>query len=189
MVNLDLRHLGEAKLRERLPPSTSSPKVTGIDPAHESTYRSPGCITPWAVCAPTAEAATLPGLYAVGECASVGVHGANRLGSNSLIEMIVFGKMAGDEAASFAKSVQISNGRIRKQAEAAEARALGMVNKTGGKEKQLRFWRTEMGKSMEDGGGIYRTGPNMQATCDKIDELRGRYKNLKVEDKSKRLEQ
>jgi fumarate reductase flavoprotein subunit len=81
--------------------------------------------------------------------------------------------------------VAISNSdAIRKQAEAAQARALGIVNKTNGTER-MAVLRNEMAKSMEDGCGIYRLGTTMQATCDKIDELRQRYKNLKLEDKSK----
>jgi fumarate reductase flavoprotein subunit len=130
-------------------------------------------------------ASPLPGLYSVGECSSVGIHGANRLGSNSLTEIIVFGKVAGDEAAKFAKSVTISNpGAIEKQATAAQARALGIVNKSGGSER-IAVVRSEMAKSMESGCGIYRLGTTMQETCNKIDELRQRYKNLKVDDKSK----
>ena len=79
----------------------------------------------------------------------------------------------------------ISNpGAIQKQAEAAQARALGIVSKSGGRER-MAVLRNEMAKSMESGCGIYRLGTTMQATCDKIDELRQRYKNLKLEDKSK----
>jgi fumarate reductase flavoprotein subunit len=80
--------------------------------------------------------------------------------------------------------VQNSNAAVlEKQAQAAENRALGLVTKTGGKEKHSVL-RREMGKSMESGCGIYRTAAEMQATCDKIGELRARYKNLNVEDKS-----
>jgi fumarate reductase flavoprotein subunit len=130
-------------------------------------------------------ASPLPGLYSVGECSSVGIHGANRLGSNSLTELIVFGKVAGVEAAKFAKSVAISNpAALEKQAEAAQARALGVVTQSGGKER-LAVLRTEMAQSMENGCGIYRLQADMQATCDKLRELRERYKNLKIDDHSK----
>jgi fumarate reductase flavoprotein subunit len=73
---------------------------------------------------------------------------------------------------------------IEQQAEAVQARALGIVNKSGGTER-VAVLRTEMAKSMESGCGIYRLGTTMQATCDKIDELRVRYKNLKLDDRSK----
>ena len=187
VVNLDLRHLGEAYLRERLPQIYElAEEFMGIDPAHTPIPVVPGVhYTMGGIVADGNTASPLPGLYSVGECSSVGIHGANRLGSNSLTELIVFGKVAGVEAVKFAKSATISNpGAIQKQAEAAQARALGLVNKSNGTER-MAVLRNEMAKSMEEGCGIYRLGTTMQATCDKIDELRRRYKNLKLEDKSK----
>jgi fumarate reductase flavoprotein subunit len=187
VVNLDLRHLGEAYLRERLPQIYElAEEFMGIDPAHEPIPVLPGVhYTMGGILADGKTASSLPGLYSVGECSSVGIHGANRLGSNSLTELIVFGKVAGIEAANFAKSVAISNpGAIEKQAEVVQARALGLVNKSGGTER-IAVLRNEMAKSMESGCGIYRLGTTMQQTCDKIAELRQRYKNLRVDDKSK----
>jgi len=187
VVHLDLRHLGEAYLRERLPQIYElAEEFMGVDPAHTPVPVVPAVhYTMGGILADGNTASSLPGLYSVGECSSVGIHGANRLGSNSLTELVVFGKVAGVEAAKFAKSVAISNpGAIQKQAEAAQARALGIVNNPGGTER-MAVLRNEMAKSMEDGCGIYRLGTTMQATCDKIDELRQRYKNLKLEDKSK----
>ena len=187
VVNLDLRHLGEAYLRERLPQIYElAEEFMGIDPAHECIPVLPGVhYTMGGILADGKTASGLPGLYSVGECSSVGIHGANRLGSNSLTELIVFGKVAGVEAANFAKSVQISNpGALEKQADAVQARALGIVNIPGGTEK-IAVIRDEMAKSMESGCGIYRLGAEMQDTCNKIDELRQRYKKLNVADKSK----
>jgi fumarate reductase flavoprotein subunit len=187
VVHLDLRHLGEAYLRERLPQIYElAEEFMGIDPAHELIPVLPGVhYTMGGIEADGKTASSLPGLYSVGECSSVGIHGANRLGSNSLTEIIVFGKVAGVEAANFAKSVSNSNpAAIEKQADAIQARALGIVNKPGGTEK-IAVLRNEMAKSMENGCGIYRLATTMQETCDKIDELRQRYKNLKVDDKSK----
>ena len=187
VVNLDLRHLGEAYLRERLPQIYElAEEFMGIDPAHECIPVLPGVhYTMGGILADGKTASGLPGLYSVGECSSVGIHGANRLGSNSLTELIVFGKVAGVEAANFAKSVQISNpGAIEKQADAVQARALGIVNKSGGTEK-IAILRNEMAKSMESGCGIYRLGTTMQETCNKMAELRQRYKKLNVADKSK----
>ncbi|MCK9202569.1 MAG: fumarate reductase (quinol) flavoprotein subunit [Burkholderiales bacterium] len=187
VVNLDLRHLGEAYLRERLPQIYElAEEFMGIDPAHECIPVLPGVhYTMGGILADGKTASGLPGLYSVGECSSVGIHGANRLGSNSLTELIVFGKVAGDEAAKFAKATSISNpGAIEKQADAIQARALGIVNKADGTER-IAVLRTEMAKSMESGCGIYRMGTTMQDTCNKIDELRQRYKKLRVDDKSK----
>ncbi len=187
VVNLDLRHLGAAKLHERLPLICElAEEFLGVDPAHTPIPVLPAVhYTMGGILADGNTASSLPGLYSVGECSSVGIHGANRLGSNSLTELIVFGKVAGVEAANFAKSVSISNpGAIQKQAEAAQARALGVVTGSGGKER-LAVLRTEMAKSMEDGCGIYRLQTDMQATCDKLRELRERYKHLKIDDHSK----
>ncbi len=187
VVHLDLRHLGERKLRERLPQIYElAEEFMGIDPAHTPIPVVPGVhYTMGGIQADGKTASTLPGLYSVGECSSIGIHGANRLGSNSLTELIVFGKVAGLEAAKFAKSVTISNpAAIEKQAEVVQTRALGLVHKPGGTER-IAVLRTEMAKSMESGCGIYRLGPDMQATCDKIDELRQRYQNLKLDDRSK----
>ncbi|MFY9328205.1 MAG: fumarate reductase (quinol) flavoprotein subunit [Georgfuchsia sp.] len=186
VVNLDLRHLGAAKLHERLPLICElAEEFLGIDPVLTPIPVLPAVhYTMGGILADGNTAAALPGLYSAGECSSVGIHGANRLGSNSLTEIIVFGNVAGVEAAKFAKSVAISNpAALQKQAEAARSRALGIVTQFGGKER-LAVLRTEMAKSMEDGCGIYRLQADMQATCDKLRELRERYKNLRIDDHS-----
>ena len=187
VVNLDLRHLGAAKLHERLPLICElAEEFLGVDPVHTPIPVLPAVhYTMGGILADGKTASSLPGLYSVGECSSVGIHGANRLGSNSLTELIVFGKVAGVEAAQFAKSVAIGDpAAIEKQAEAAQARVLGVVTQSGGKER-LAVLRTEMAQSMEDGCGIYRLQADMQATCDKLRELRERYKKLKIDDHSK----
>ncbi|MBI3053347.1 MAG: fumarate reductase (quinol) flavoprotein subunit [Betaproteobacteria bacterium] len=187
VVHLDMRHLGEKKLHERLPLICElAEEFLGIDPVHAPIPVLPAVhYTMGGILAYGNTASPLPGLYSVGECSSVGIHGANRLGSNSLTEIIVFGKVAGVEAAKFAKTVAISNpAALEKQAEAARQHALGVVTKSGGSER-LAVLRTEMAKSMESGCGIYRLGTTMQATCDKIGELRQRYKNLRIDDRSK----
>ncbi len=187
VVHLDMRHLGEKKLHERLPLICElAEEFLGIDPVHAPIPVLPAVhYTMGGILAYGNTASSLPGLYSVGECSSVGIHGANRLGSNSLTEIIVFGKVAGVEAAKFAKTGAISNpAALEKQAEVVQARALGIVNKSGGTER-VAVLRTEMAKSMESGCGIYRLGTTMQATCDKLDELRVRYKNLRLDDRSK----
>lgn len=187
VVNLDLRHLGAEKLHERLPLICElAEEFLGVDPVHTPIPVLPAVhYTMGGIVADGKTASSLPGLYSVGECSSVGIHGANRLGSNSLTELIVFGKVAGVEAAKFAKSVTISNpAALEKQAEAARERALRIVTQSGGTER-LAVLRTEMAQSMENGCGIYRLQADMQATCDKLRELRERYKNLKIDDHSK----
>ena len=124
-------------------------------------------------------------MYAVGECSSVGIHGANRLGSNSLAELCVFGKVAGDEAARFAKSAPPGNTAVLlDQAQAARRRVETLVDRSDGSER-LATLRREMAQTMEDGCGIYRLAESMQATCDKLGELRERFRNVDVEDKSR----
>jgi fumarate reductase flavoprotein subunit len=186
VVHLDLRHLGEARLRERLPLIYEMAETfMGIDPAKEmipvraGVHYTMGGIKVDGKCA-----ASLPGLYAIGECSSVGIHGANRLGSNSLTEIVVFGKLAGDEAANYAKSVTPGNSaNLLKQAQAIEQRVVALKTKTGGSER-ISVIRKEMAKSMEDGCGIFRKEESMQATCDKLAELRERFKNINLDDKS-----
>ncbi len=187
VVHLDLRHLGEKKLRERLPQIYELAEAfLGVDPAHAPIPVLPAVhYTMGGILADGTTASSLPGLYSVGECSSVGIHGANRLGSNSLTELIVFGKVAGVEAATYAKSVASSNpDTLDKQAEAARQRALSIVTGSGGTERTAVL-RTEMAKSMEDGCGIYRLGTDMLATCEKIDELKARHRNLRIDDSSR----
>jgi fumarate reductase flavoprotein subunit len=187
VVHLDLRHLGEKKLRERLPQIYElAEEFLGVDPARKPIPVLPAVhYTMGGIFAHGTTASTLPGLYSVGECSSIGLHGANRLGSNSLTELLVFGKVAGEEAARHARSIARGPARpLMQQAESIRQRALDIVTKTGGTER-IAVLRTEMAKSMEDGCGIYRLGTDMQATCDKLAELKQRYKHLKIDDHSK----
>jgi len=187
-VHLDLRHLGEKKLRERLPQIYElAVEYLGVDPAKQCIPVLPAVhYTMGGISADGATAAPgVAGLYSAGECSSVGIHGANRLGSNSLTELLVFGKMAGVEAAAFAKSTPHANtDRVSKLADEAQARAASIVTRMDGTER-LATIRKEMAKSMEDGCGIYRTAETMQATCDKLAELKQRYKKVRLDDKSK----
>ena len=187
VVHLDLRHLGEARLRERLPQIYElAEEFLGVDPAHTPIPVVPAVhYTMGGILADGRTAAPLAGLYSAGECSSVGIHGANRLGSNSLTELLVFGKVAGLEAARFARGCTSSSADLLlRQAEAAAQRALAPVAQPGGNER-IATLRTEMAQSMESGCGIYRTGPEMQATCDKLAELQQRYRNLHLDDHSR----
>jgi fumarate reductase flavoprotein subunit len=187
VVLLDLRHLGEKKLRERLPQIYElAVEYLGVDPAKEPIPVLPAVhYTMGGITADGATAAPLPGLYSVGECSSVGIHGANRLGSNSLTELLVFGKVAGIEAAAYAKSLPHANtDKILKLAEEARRQGSALVSRKDGTEK-IATLRKEMAKSMEDGCGIYRTAATMQSTCDKLAELKQRYQKVRIDDHSK----
>lgn len=186
VVHLDLRHLGEDYLKERLPFICELAKAyVNVDPAKEpipirptAHYTMGGLETD-----PQTET-KIKGLFAVGECSSVGLHGANRLGSNSLAEIVVFGRLAGETAAKRATEFQGWNyDAINEQAAAVEARLDALLAQKG-----TENWsdiRTEMCMSMESGCGIYRDEAGMQATIDKLAELRLRYKNIQITDKSK----
>jgi fumarate reductase flavoprotein subunit len=130
-------------------------------------------------------ASPLPGLYSAGECSSVGIHGANRLGSNSLTELLVFGKLAGLEAAAFAQEHSASNSaRLQQLAETSHHRATRLLRQEGGTER-LSTLRKAMAQSMENGCGIYRTGLEMRATCEQIADLKQRANRLHISDRSK----
>jgi len=184
-VYLDLRHLGEAKINERLPFIRELAKAyVGVDPVHEPIPVRPTVHYTMGGIATNAKTATsLAGLYAIGECASVGLHGANRLGSNSLTELAVFGQLAGQEAAKYAKNTQHQDiAPLKAQAEAVIKRMNDLLHSDGSEKSAVI--RQEMGDCMEAGVGIYRTQESMQKTIDKLAELKQRYKNVKVEDKS-----
>jgi fumarate reductase flavoprotein subunit len=187
VVHLDLRHLGERKLRERLPQIYElAVEYLGVDPAKAPIPVLPAVhYTMGGITADGRTAAPLPGLYSVGECSSVGIHGANRLGSNSLTELIVFGKVAGIQAVAYGKTVPHGKeSTLRKLAEDAERRTMSVALRTDGTERVATL-RREMARSMEDGCGIYRTAATMQSTCDKLAELKQRYKRVQVDDHSK----
>jgi fumarate reductase flavoprotein subunit len=187
VVHLDLRHLGEKKLRERLPQIYElAVEYLKVDPAKQPIPVLPAVhYTMGGITADGKTASPLPGLYSAGECSSVGIHGANRLGSNSLTELLVFGKLAGVEAAAYAKTVRHgSAASLGALAEESRGRATAIVSRNGGNER-IATLRREMAQSMEDGCGIYRTADTMQATCDKLAELKQRCRQLKLDDHSK----
>jgi fumarate reductase flavoprotein subunit len=187
VVHLDLRHLGEKKLRERLPQIYElAEEFLGVDPARAPIPVLPAVhYTMGGIIADGLTASTLPGLYSAGECSSVGIHGANRLGSNSLTELLVFGKVAGVQAAAFAKNAPEGRAAtLNHLAEQARDRAMAVVERRGGTER-LATLRREMAQTMEDGCGIYREAATMQATCDKLVELKERLVHVKLDDQSR----
>ncbi|KMW74151.1 fumarate reductase [Photorhabdus luminescens subsp. luminescens] len=183
VVYLDLRHLGEKKLLERLPFICELAKAyVGVDPVKEpipvrpTAHYTMGGIETDQKCE-----TRIKGLFAVGECSSVGLHGANRLGSNSLAELVVFGRLAGEEAVKHVQQIKPVNDRaLDAQARDVVAR-LNNLLKQEGAESWSKI-RDEMGISMEEGCGIYRTPELMLKTIDKIAELKDRFKRVKITD-------
>jgi fumarate reductase flavoprotein subunit len=185
VVHLDLRHLGEKKLLERLPFICElSRAYMGVDPVKEPIPVRPVVhYTMGGIETDGLSATRMPGLFAVGECASNGLHGANRLGSNSLCEIVVFGKVAGEQAALFAKQhSHIDSNILYRQGLEVVAKSVSLME-NGGTENPADI-RNEMGDAMESGVGIYRTAETMQNTIDKLKELKERYKRVRVADKS-----
>ena len=183
-VNLELMHLGRQKLAERLPFIMELSKTfLGIDAAEEPIPVCPSVhYTMGGIAADGTTATALPGLYACGECSSVGIHGANRLGSNSLAELVVFGRRAGEHAAAFAQAQGPGNrSRLGALAEDGAQRALGLLHRERGSER-LAAVREEMSQAMSDGIGIYRTQDGMQAACDRLDALTERLEHVRLDD-------
>jgi fumarate reductase flavoprotein subunit len=188
VVHLDLRQLGEKKINERLPfVRDLASSYVNADPVYKPIPVRPVIHYTMGGIKTDIKAATpLPGLFAAGECASSGLHGANRLGSNSLTELLVLGKQAGLSAVSYLKE-GVQNGpeaKVRDLAGAALDRAMTLLGKTDGSET-IATLRNEMTDAMEKGVGIYRIGEETQETCDKLAELRSRYADVRVSDTSK----
>ena len=153
----------------------------GIDPAKEPI---PVCPTAHysmgGIATDVTTATSLPGLFAVGECASSGLHGANRLGSNSLAELLVLGKVAGEQAADFAWAEPVRpSAAVRHAAQETADRYLAMMGRGTEKPAQIR---TELGRTMDDGVGIFRTAEGMAAAAAKIADLKERYADVQVVD-------
>jgi succinate dehydrogenase / fumarate reductase flavoprotein subunit len=125
---------------------------------------------------------TFPGLFAAGECACVSVHGANRLGTNSLLDLVVFGKHAGLKAAEYAKGADL--GKLSPDAEAGARSQIAALREGSGKENAYDI-ANEMKDVMFSDVGVYRTGSGMEEALDKLLELKERYKNVKVSDTGK----
>lgn len=188
VVHLDLRHLGEAYLQERLPfISSLAKKFVGVDPAKDPIPVKPTAHYTMGGIETNGRCETrLQGLFAVGECSSVGLHGANRLGSNSLSELSVFGQVAGEEAAqtAAAKTHSASEAQIIAWAEKAFAPKADLLNQNSGTESPAEI-RQALGETMEHGVGVYRNETVTQESLDTIVALKKRYQNVKVTDTGK----
>jgi fumarate reductase flavoprotein subunit len=185
-VLLDMRHLGEKKINERLPLVrelatyyVGHDPVTDLVPVRPVVHFMMGGIdtningeTP------------MPGLYALGETSCSGLHGANRLGSNSLTELLVAGKRSALRAAEYAGGAgrEDEQPAVTAQAEEIVTGVRELLLQQG--DESLAGVRRELRTSLEEGAGIYREEASTRATCDKIAELKQRYAGIEVHDKS-----
>src|SRR6266481_4223314 len=184
-VHLDLRHLGEELIDKRLPFVRELAKnYVGIDPVYEPIpvrpvvhYMMGGISTDINGRTP------LEGLYAAGECACVSMNGANRLGSNSLTELLVFGTRAGQSAARYAMERVAVKSKPVSQLVSDERRRLDTQFLRADGRERIADIREEMQKAMESGAGIYRDRAGMEATCKTLRELRGRFAKIGLQDR------
>ncbi|PWU03847.1 MAG: fumarate reductase (quinol) flavoprotein subunit [Terriglobia bacterium] len=186
VVHLDLRHLGEKKINAKLPfVRELCLKYENLDPVKElipvrpvvhymmgGVHTDPDGATP------------LKGLYAAGEAACVSINGANRLGSNSLTECLVFGARAGRAAAQFASVQRAPERHLLAQAVDEEARLQDrFLQKSGGRER-LSNIRDEMQQTMEQSAGIYRSRESLEQAAEKLSELQERFQDAGLDDRS-----
>jgi succinate dehydrogenase / fumarate reductase flavoprotein subunit len=127
-------------------------------------------------------ATPVEGIWAAGEAACVSLHGANRLGSNSTAECLVWGKITGDEAAKFALK-QKTMPPLPKETKLKDEEAR-VFNRFSSKGKESAYaLRKELQKTMDSQVGVFRTGPDLKTALDKIRELKQRLPGIKVEDR------
>jgi succinate dehydrogenase / fumarate reductase flavoprotein subunit len=191
-VLLDLTHLEPAVIDAKLPDITEFARTyLGVEP-----YTEPVPVFPTAHYAmggiPTnirAEVLSdndtvVPGLYAAGECACVSVHGANRLGTNSLLDINVFGKRAGRYAVEYAlKAKQVP---LPEDAAKDVIEMLAKVRRAHGKEKIAEL-RKELQETMDKNAQVFRTEESLNEALAKIAQLRQRYENISIQDQGKRF--
>ncbi len=192
-LHLDATHLGSDVLLAKLPDITSFCNTyLGIDPAE-----TPIPVLPTAHYAmggiPTdvygrvvrdGQDTVVPGLYAAGECACVSVHGANRLGTNSLLDLVVFGRRAGQHIGDYVKQADAP----QLGAEAAEPAREWMARLTEGTSEHHGGHITdEMQTVMMEKVGIYRNAADMQAAVEAVQQLRQRYRAVRVQDTGKQF--
>jgi succinate dehydrogenase / fumarate reductase flavoprotein subunit len=124
---------------------------------------------------------TLPGLYAAGECACVSVHGANRLGTNSLVDLVVFGKHAGIKAAEYANGIDLPS--LPEDVTGFTIEQIERLRSGSGKEKPAQIGQ-EMRSVMMDHVGVFRTEEGLATAVEKVKELRQRFKEVRTQDSS-----
>ena len=186
-VHLDVRHLGKKTIEKKIPfVRELCLKYENIDPVSEMIPVRPVVHYMMGGISTDIEGATpLPGLYAAGEAACVSINGANRLGSNSLTELLVFGARAGRAAAAFAASRKPAGAAVLAQAQDESTRLEDrFLRRTGGTEK-IATLRTEMHQTMEGSAGIYRTGVALAKAAARIEELRQRFERVGLDDHSR----
>jgi succinate dehydrogenase flavoprotein subunit len=185
-VYLDLTHLGEAKINQRLPMVRELAKAyIGVDPVYQPIPIRPVVHYMMGGVDTNIDGATaIPGLYAAGEVACASLNGANRLGSNSLTECLVFGARAGNQAVAYARGTSVGDeAALLRMGDEEAARIATLRGKKKGGEKISQI-RRELNHTMESGCGVYRDQASMDETARTVARLKGRYADLALEDES-----
>jgi fumarate reductase flavoprotein subunit len=186
-MHLDVRHLGEEMIDRKLPFMRElGREFVGIDIVHDPIPVRPVVHYMMGGIATDIEGATsLQGLYAAGECANVGLNGANRLGSNSLSECLVFGAAAGQAAARHAQEQAAPSSNPVAQLLEKETRRVEEAYLRPEKEgERIADIREAMQLAMDRGVGVYRTGDGLRTVCAELQELRERAKRVRLDDHS-----
>jgi fumarate reductase flavoprotein subunit len=183
IVHLDLRHLGEKLIETKLPMVRElCLKYERIDPVTELIPVRPVVHYMMGGVHTDIDGATpIEGLFAAGETACVTINGANRLGSNSLPECLVFGARAGKAAAEYAATAKQASPAVARQAE-DEVRRLDLMRSADGGTERIADIREEMQSTMEDSAGIFRSGDSLTKGIDRLAELQQRLQHVQLGD-------
>jgi succinate dehydrogenase flavoprotein subunit len=185
-VHLDLRHLGQKLIDKKLPfVRELCLKYENIDPVKEMIPVRPVVHYMMGGVSTDIDGKTpLPGLYAAGEAACVSINGANRLGSNSLPELLVFGARAGVSAATFAADQAEPGAAVLSQAHDEERRLEERLQRKAGGTERVATLRSEMQTTMEESAGIYRSAPALEKAASELRALQARFERVALDDHS-----
>jgi succinate dehydrogenase / fumarate reductase flavoprotein subunit len=185
-VHLDLRHLGADRINERLPLIREvCIEFNDLDPIDEPIPCRPVAHYSMGGIETDIKGATrTKGIWVAGEAACVSMHGANRLGSNSTAECLVWGKITGEETAKYCRETTDLPPLAEKQMQAEEERVFSDMLQRNGKE-DLYAIRRELRSTMDQYVGVFRTGEELQKALDKIKTLKKRFQQIHIEDKSR----
>jgi succinate dehydrogenase / fumarate reductase flavoprotein subunit len=183
-IALDLRHLGEEKIIERLPLIRDvAIKLGGVDPVKEPIPIRPAAhYSMGGIKANMKTATPISGMFAAGECSCISVHGANRLGTNSTADCLVFGAVSGEEAARFAESNDFHNIPNEKCLAEEERIFNGVLGSEG--DERVPEIRDKIQDTMNTNVWIFRRGDQLESALREIRELKRKFKQVKVEDRS-----
>ncbi|AUH69572.1 MULTISPECIES: succinate dehydrogenase flavoprotein subunit [Gordonia] len=191
-VYIDVRHLGEDVLNEKLPDITEfSRTYLGVDPVTELVPVYPTCHYVMGGIPTNVRGQVLAnneqivhGLFAAGECACVSVHGANRLGTNSLLDINVFGRRAGIAAAEYANSTDFTE-QVENPTAMVDGWLAGLLSEHGN--ERVADIRTELQQTMDNNASVFRTDETLNKALADVRALKERYNHIRVHDKGKRF--